>query len=223
MPGPHGIGLKKALANYANYVNSTIIPGYCTLLGYEGDYNVECFNSYNKNNNIYTATNIHDIEVAFNDRQWVWMTCNEPFAYWQDGAPFGRPTIVSRLVTAQYYQRQCGMYFPEVNGHTYGSANPRVNTKALNAKTQGWNLVNSTRLLWTNGEFDPWRTSGVSSQFRPGGPLVSTPEHPIQIIPGGFHCSDLRLSNAAANPGVQKVVDTQVAQIVAWVQEFYNQ
>jgi hypothetical protein len=101
------------------------------------------------------------------------------------------------LVTAEYYQGQCGMYFPEVNGYTYGSANPTVNTAAANAKTQGWNLVNSTRLIWSNGEFDPWRTSGVSSQFRPGGPLPSTEQHPLQIIPGGFHIALTRSSKMA--------------------------
>jgi hypothetical protein len=60
----------------------------------------------------------------------------------------------------------------------------------------------------------------VSSDFRPGGPLPSTPQHPLQIIPGGFHCSDLRLKNGAFNAGVQQVIDNEVAQIVAWVAEY---
>jgi hypothetical protein len=152
------------------------------------------------------------------------MLCNEPFAYWQDGAPRSTPTIVSRLVTAEYYQRQCSLYFPTVNGYTYGSAiNPNNNVHQVNKHTQGWRLEDSTRLIWTNGEFDPWRTSGVSSEFRPGGPLQSTAQHPVQIIPGGFHCSDLRLKNGQVNAGVQTVIDNEVAQIVAWVQEYYAQ
>jgi len=77
-------------------------------------------------------------------------------------------------------------------------------------------------LIWTNGEFDPWRPAGMSSTYRPNGPLASTPEHPLQIIPGGFHCSDLILDNAAANAGVQEVVDNEVKQIVEWVAEWYN-
>jgi hypothetical protein len=40
------------------------------------------------------------------------------------------------------------------------------------------------------------------------------------VIPGGFHCSDLILRNAAVNAGVQKVVDNEVAQIKAWVKEY---
>lgn len=63
----------------------------------------------------------------------------------------------------------------------------------------------------------------MSSEFRPGGPLASTEQHPVQIIPGGFHCSDLRLKNGAVNDGVQTVIDNEVKQIVKWVGEFYEQ
>jgi hypothetical protein len=41
--------------------------------------NVDCFDSYNGSSPIYadqTPTN-------FANRQWWWMTCNEPFFYWQ--------------------------------------------------------------------------------------------------------------------------------------------
>ena len=71
-------------------------------------------------------------------------------------------------------------------------------------------------------QFDPWRTSGVSSEFRPGGPLASTAQAPLQIIPGGFHCSDLILRNGAANAGVQNVINNEIAQIKTWVSEYYT-
>ena len=140
--------------------------------------------------------------------------CNEPFDYWQDGAPASRPTIVSRLLDAAYWQRQCILWFPTENGYTFGSnTSPDNNVHKVNKYTEGWRLENTTRLIWTNGQFDPWRTSGVSSEFRPGGPLPSTTQHPLQIIPGGFHCSDLVLKNAHFNAGVQTVVDNEVAQV----------
>ena len=140
--------------------------------------------------------------------------CNEPFDYWQDGAPRGRPTIVSRLIDAAYWQRQCILWFPTENGYTFSSnTSPDNNVHQVNKHTEGWRLEDTTRLIWTNGQFDPWRTSGVSSEFRPGGPLPSTTQHPLQIIPGGFHCSDLRLMNAHVNAGVQTVVDNEVAQV----------
>lgn len=62
----------------------------------------------------------------------------------------------------------------------------------------------------------------MSSEFRPGGPLQSTEAAPLQIIPGGFHCSDLRVRNGAVNAGVQTVIDNEVAQIVKWVGEYYQ-
>jgi hypothetical protein len=178
-------------------------------------------NTYDPENLMFSSTNITDPAVIAIDRQWNWMLCNEPFDYWQDGAPRGTPTIVSRLVNAAYWQRQCALFFPTVNGYTYGSAiSPDNNVHQANKHTGGWRLEDTTRLIWTNGQFDPWRDSGVSSDFRPGGPLPSTPQHPLQIIPGGFHCSDLRLKNGVFNAGVQQVIDNEVAQIVAWVAEY---
>ena len=223
-PNATGVGLTAALANYANWVNTTVIPGTCQNYGYEDEWDLTCFNTYDVDNYIFSQTNINNIAVVNGDRQWNWMLCNEPFAYWQDGAPRSQSTIVSRLVTAAYWQRQCANYFPTINGYTYGSnISPDNNVHQVNKHTEGWRLEDTTRLIWTNGEFDPWRTSGVSSQFRPDGPLESTAQHPVQIIPGGFHCSDLRLKNGAVNSGVQTVIDNEVAQIVAWTKEFYTQ
>ncbi|KAI9742271.1 MAG: hypothetical protein M1818_004171 [Claussenomyces sp. TS43310] len=226
-PGPGGVGLEKALAGYASYFNSSILPNYCQALGYEDgdDYNVACFDTYNVSNPLYTN---YTVRNPF-DRQWNWMLCNEPFAYWQDGAPLGVPTVVSRLVTASYWQRQCGLFFPQEGSHVYGSSPshlPPLSVHTENLYTDGWYtsspLKPSKRLIWTNGEFDPWRTTGVSSQFRPGGPLQSTPEAPVQVIPAGIHCSDLYMGDAKVNAGVQEVVDNEVKQIVEWVNEFYD-
>ncbi len=172
--------------------------------------------TYNASNIIFSDRTVGNAA----DRQWNWMLCNEPFDYWQDGAPSNRPSLVSRLINAPYWQRQCSLFFPTVNGHTFASSNPAINVHTVNKYTKGWDLENTSRLIWTNGQFDPWRTSGVSSEFRPGGPLPSTPQHPLQIIPGGFHCSDLRLMNGVVNEGVQQVIDNEVEQIVKWVGEW---
>ena len=155
------------------------------------------------------------------DRQWTWFLCNEPFAYWQDGAPEGTPSIVSRHVDAAYWQRQCALNFPTEGNYTFGSAKGKT-VDTTNAYTGGWGNRNSTRLIWTNGEFDPWRSTSVSSSFRPGGPLESTPSQPLQVIPSGIHCSDLILKNGAVNAGVQTVIDNEIKQIKTWVDEFYS-
>ena len=219
IPGPEGVGLTKALNGYASWTQSQLLPGYCEGYGYwEGDDNLDCFDTYNATSPFFTDTAVNNTI----DRQWNWFLCNEPFAYWQDGAPTNTSSIVSRLVNGAYWQRQCDLFFPAEGNYTYGSATGKT-VDDVNAYTGGWNHVNTTRLTWTNGEFDPWRTTGVSSPLRPGGPLVSTPEVPVNVIPGGFHCSDLILTNAKASPPLQAIVDKEVAQIAEWVGEFYAQ
>lgn len=52
--------------------------------------------------------------------------------------------------------------------------------------------------------------------------MQSTPEAPIQIIPGGFHCSDLIAKDGLFNNGVKEVIDNEIAQIKAWVDEYYQ-
>lgn len=215
-PDENGVGLEKALDGYAKWT-PTFVYGWCRQFGYKSNTTLECFDTYNASNLYFANRTVGNGA----DRQWNWMLCNEPFYYWQNGAPRGKPTLASRLINSPYWKRQCPIFFPTTNGYTYASAvSPDNNEHQVNKHTQGWRLENTTRLIWTNGEFDPWRTSGVSSEFRPGGPLESTKEAPLQIIPGGFHCSDLRLRNGLVNAGVQKVIDNEVSQIVKWVAEW---
>lgn len=208
-PGPDGVGLEKALAGYAAWINDTIAgPDACTYYGYD-EYDLSCYDSYDANNTIFTDITVDNAP----NRQWNWILCNEPLNYWQDGAPEGRPTIVSRLVTAEYWERQCALFFPPTDGYSYGQAEGLTVTD-VNEWSQGWDITNTTRLTWTNGEFDPWRTASVSSGYRPGGALKSTAEAPVNITPQGVHCYDLILKNGVNNAGVQAVIDTEVAQMV---------
>ncbi|KAL1852283.1 hypothetical protein Plec18170_006009 [Paecilomyces lecythidis] len=217
-PGARGVGLEKALRGYASWFKNTYLPGSCASYGYWTDEDsIACFDTYNASSPIFT-----DMSVGNSiNRQWNWLLCNEPFAYWQDGAPENNPSIVSRLVNAAYWQRQCDLFFPEEDGYTYGSAKGKT-VNDVNAWTKGWSLSDTTRLIWTNGQYDPWRESGVSSDYRSGGPLRSTAQAPVQVIPSGIHCSDLLLENGAVNEGVQTVINNEVAQIKAWVEEYYK-
>jgi hypothetical protein len=156
------------------------------------------------------------------DRQWVWMTCNEPFGYWQDAAPTDRPSIVSRLVTEEYWTRQCGIFFPPDNGETFGLA-AGATYADVNTYTKGWDTRNSSRLLYVNGGYDPWREAGVSSDFRPDGPLQSTEEVPVGLVPGGYHTSDLVTRNSNVNPGCKSVTDAGIQQMKTWVSEWPGQ
>ncbi|KAJ5826037.1 hypothetical protein N7474_003175 [Penicillium riverlandense] len=216
--GPDGVGLHKALHGYSEWFKNVYFPGSCASYGYWSDnYTTACYNTHDPDSPIYTDLSVNNTV----DRQWEWFLCNEPFFYWQDGAPSDVPSVVSRTVTGEYYQRQCPLYFPEVNGHTYGSAKGKTAAQ-VNSWTKGWDLTDTTRLTWTNGQYDPWREAGVSSGFRPGGPLQSRPSAPVHVIPDGIHCSDLILENGAVNAGVQAVIDAEVAQIKEWVAEYYQ-
>ncbi|KAJ9136619.1 putative serine protease EDA2 [Pleurostoma richardsiae] len=209
IPGEEGVGLCKALNGYAKWSTDVLVPN--NVCG-EGS---DCYNSYYSNSSEYT-----DWSASNGNRAWTWMLCNQPLEFWQDGAPDGTPTLVSRYVNASYWQRQCPLYFPPDSGYTYGSGKG-ITPEDVNAEYGGWNIDNTTRLIYVNGEFDPWRDSTVSSQFRPGGPLQSTEQLPVKLIPGGIHCSDLTQRNALANAGVAEIQAEVVETITGWVDEFY--
>ncbi|KEY70524.1 hypothetical protein S7711_02687 [Stachybotrys chartarum IBT 7711] len=214
-----GVGLNKALPNYAAWFKSSYIPGYCESYGYSdwsGTDNVQCWNTYNASMEVW-----HDWSARSTFyRSWVWQTCNDPFFYYQTGAPKGKPTVFSRLVGPEYYQRQCELLFPREGIFTYAS-NVGKTAADINAHTGGWFHTRTTRLITTNGEFDPWRSASVSSVFRPGGPFKGNPKAPVILIDGARHCNDLTLRNAVHPPvaAAQKVL---LEQITAWVGEFYD-
>ena len=218
IPGPDGVGLQAALEGYAAWTKNVFIPNFCATFGYpewQDTNSVGCFDTYNVSSPYYADWSMSN---QF-DRQWVWMTCNEPFGYWQDGAPGDRTSIVSRLVTKDYWVRQCGLFFPEEDDVVYGLAEGKTYDD-VNAYTGGWFIDNSTRLTFTSGEADPWRDAGVSSEFRPGGPLQSTAQVPVNVVPGGYHTSDLVSMNGVVNPACQKVINTGIKSVVDWVKQW---
>ncbi|KAF2149996.1 putative serine peptidase [Myriangium duriaei CBS 260.36] len=219
VPGAGGVGLQKALDGYAKWFTEIELPGFCSALGmFSGDNNTDCFNTYDGNSPMFTTTAV-DNDI---DRAWIWMTCNEPFGWWQDGAPRGRPSIVSRLVNAQWSIRQCGLYFPPgPNGETYGIAKGKTEDQ-LNARTKGWNIDECAlkRIIFTNGEFDPWRAAGTASGFRPRGQLQPTDQVKTNLIPGGVHCYDLIAANGVADPRVGAVQQREIEQIAEWIAQW---
>ncbi|KAF3763262.1 hypothetical protein M406DRAFT_356989 [Cryphonectria parasitica EP155] len=219
VPGAEGVGLEKALDGYAAFIKNYIVDGACASYGYDvwtDEWDVGCFDTYNASSPFFTDRSVDNIY----NLQWNWFLCNQPFAYWQDGAPGNVSTIVSRLVSGEYWQRQCSLLFPPP-----GTFDPDNKTVAdTNAYTGGWDTAgNTTRLIWTNGQYDPWKDSTVSSDYKPGGPFQGTATAPIQVIPSGIHCSDMLIDNGLVNAGVQEVIDNEVAQIVTWVDEYYTE
>jgi hypothetical protein len=127
--------------------------------------------------------------------------------------------VFSRLVDAEYYQRQCSLWFPAEDGNTFGS-NKGLTADSTNARTKGWFATDTTRLLYINGQYDPWRSASVASEFRPDGPFNGTADVPAVLIAGSRHCNDLLVANAQVNAAVAAAQATAVSQISAWVDEF---
>ncbi|OKL62721.1 hypothetical protein UA08_01895 [Talaromyces atroroseus] len=210
-----GVGVTKALQGYIQWWTTQYFPGSCASYGYwTGEYETACYDSYNSSNPIYADESLDNVA----DRQWVWLCCNEPYGAWQDGAPDGTPSIVSRLITDDYFFRTCGTYFQPDDGYTYASYYGK-RPNSVNAWTRGWSGT-TERVIWAQGQYDPWREETVSSDFRPGGPLTSSEPNPIFIMANASHCYDLLYSNAEGNAGIMEVVQQELKQMRTWVEEF---
>lgn len=144
---------------------------------------------------------------------------DDSFEWWQDGAPRNRSTLVSRLVTADYWRKQCALHFP--NGGYSLAEGKRA--KDVNKWTGGWSVTNTTRAMHTNGQYDPWRDATLSSKFRPGGPVQSTEQLPVRVVKGGMHCSDLYGANWEVNEGVKNLALDATEQMTEWVKEWYEE
>ncbi|KAK2606354.1 hypothetical protein QQS21_003285 [Conoideocrella luteorostrata] len=213
-PGPEGAGLCKSLKGFAKFWREYQLPGP----GACGDNTTSCYDSHDQNAPMYKDTSV---ENPYN-RQWMWFLCNEAFEYWQAGSLQSTVGYPAPIYNVEYFRKQCPLFFPEVNGHQVGMVKG-VRAEDVNRRTGGWDNVNTTRLLWVNGEYDPWRSASVASDFRPGGPFKGDEERPSYVIPKAAHCNDMIVRNAAVNEGAKKVVDAEVKKMKEWVDAFYKQ
>lgn len=127
--------------------------------------------------------------------------------------------MVSRYVNADYWRRQCPLHFPEGG---YGLASGE-RARDVNKWTGGWNALNTTRAMHTNGQWDPWRDATLSSSFRPGGPVKSTKHLPVRVVEHGTHCSDLYAPNWDASEQAAAVARDATKQMAGWVAEWYEE
>ncbi|KAI0638520.1 peptidase S28 [Trametes polyzona] len=207
--GPRGWGLQHALQAWAKYWTSSYYDNLC------GDEDVvTCLGTYNATQDIWT-----DISVDNAGRSWMWIvadlklfSCNE-VGFFQEGAPLGHPTLVTRLVQPPYDERQCTYMFPEAFQHLGHLPVPRVD--ATNKAYHGW-FVQVPHLFFANGHRDPWREATLAAD---GTHFRSTPEQPLTIS-DGFHCSDLNTPNAVVDPTVLAVQQQGLKAIAGWIAEW---
>ncbi|KAJ3558317.1 hypothetical protein NM688_g1004 [Phlebia brevispora] len=188
-----GWGLDHALPAWATFWTETY---YALICG--DDDAVDCLGSYDKDSSYYTDTSLDNA-----NRSWLWFVCNQ-VGFFQEGAPVGHPTLVTRLVQPPYDERQCAWMFPGID--------PVPRTDQTNALYQGWN-GHSTNLFFANGHRDPWREATVSAD---GHNEASTSTQPIAIS-DGFHCSDLITDNGAVDSTVLAVQQQGLAAISKWM------
>ncbi|RUP44430.1 serine carboxypeptidase S28-domain-containing protein [Jimgerdemannia flammicorona] len=166
----------------------------------------DCFGSYDPKNSFYTNTTLNNA-----GRSWTWQLCLE-FGYWQAAAPKGHPTLISRLVTAEYWQRQCPFHFPD-------SILPRKpRTNYINKKFGGWKLE-ADHIFWINGEFDPWRPLSVASPNAPK--RLSTEKSPNVVIKGAIHGWDDFWSPTIVIPEpIVEVHNQLISSLSGWLKNF---
>lgn len=174
-----------------------------------------CLENLNPNNPVYRDLSSDN----WGNRQWMYLLCNEPFEWWQTGAPNGKQTLVSRHINVTYWLKQCELSFPE---KTYGLATGRQ-AADVNSWTGGWSVTNTTRVMHTNGEFDPWRGATLASKNRPGGPFKGTKKLQHRIIKHGTHCADMYAPNWDANPALEAQIRDVIDNMKSWIKEFYHE
>ncbi|KAI0650408.1 peptidase S28 [Trametes meyenii] len=200
--GPRGWGLQHALQAWGSYWTNTY---YETLCGDEDV--VTCLGTYDPTQDVWTDESIDNA-----GRSWEWIVCNE-VGFFQEGAPKGHPTIVTRLVQPEYDERQCTYFFPEAFkslGHL-----PVPNVDATNKAYNGW-FVKENHLFFANGHRDPWREATLAAD---GTHFQSTPGQPLTIS-DGFHCSDLITANGNVDSTVKAVQQQALKTIKGWIEEW---
>jgi hypothetical protein len=144
------------------------------------------------------------------------MLCHNPFSWWQVGpAHNDGQHLVSSLLRPEHSQRLCPLWFPETNGYVPGSVEGFTATH-LNLYTGGWD-AEFERVLFVNGQFDPWLEATVAAKGRPGGPRNSTDKAPILTVKNGNHVADLRIDDV---PEELSVLDQELDIMGKWLAEW---
>ncbi|KAK7053371.1 hypothetical protein VNI00_003997 [Paramarasmius palmivorus] len=142
-------------------------------------------------------------------RSWLWMVCNE-VGWYQTAPPEGMPTIVSRLIGEESYQRTCTSYFPK----TF-TLSDRPKVLETTSTYSGWD-IQVERLFVANGRRDPWLGATLSAASQN---IASSETRPIALS-DGFHCSDLSTTAGLVDSTIFDVQQKALASMNAWLATF---
>lgn len=194
--GPEGWGLQNAIQAWGGFWNSTFYQYVC------GNTDAEtCLGTYNASQSYWTSTAVNN-----NARSWTWMVCNQ-VGYYQDGPPVGQPAIVSRILTPEFFERQCVNMFPQKF-----SSPPQPAVAQVDQEYEGWG-VEVDRLFFANGQRDPWREATVSSDFI----YKASTDTQLIYVGDGFHCSDLSTENGVVDATIANVQSAALGYMKTWL------
>ncbi|KAH9853292.1 peptidase S28 [Lenzites betulinus] len=205
--GPEGWGLEHALNAWGAFYEGWYIPTECPT----GDIEA-CFSTFNSSSPEYT-----NIEVNNFERSWTWLQCTV-FGFSFDGALEGQPSLVSRTLNrsyneASFHSHRCKEMFPEA----FNTSGPVTFLNALdvNMKYDGWNTT-TERLIFVNGERDPWRAATVAVE----GAVNNGSDLQPHLIADGFHTSDMVVSEGFFSPRLGEVQVQALSYLQKWLSEW---
>ncbi|RUP51801.1 serine carboxypeptidase S28-domain-containing protein [Jimgerdemannia flammicorona] len=184
---------------YAEYLKALIVEADCPPGGIDA-----CFTTHNPESSMYT-------DVTSPYRAWTYQTCTE-YGYWEDAAPKGHTSLLSRKFDINWFQRQCHLTFGEQ------SITSLANVEDFNRRYGGWN-VKLTRTIWVDGEWDPWRELSVQSPNAPK--RRSTTTAPLVLIPQAVHHWDF--DTGPSVPGTVKQAQVEIlGALQSWLKHYYH-
>ncbi|GAA6019817.1 hypothetical protein JCM11491_000282 [Sporobolomyces phaffii] len=189
-----------AFSNYATYVKEHI-ASRCP----EGVAQDDCFGT-----DLYEGDGIEEAPW----KSWAYQFCTE-WGYFIGAAPKGHPTIVSRLITADYTGQICTKAFPpgELNAVP---ATPNV-TKI---NQYGSFDLSHPRLAFIDGSADPW--IGATPHSPQARKRKDTLRRPFKLIPEGVHHWDENglLDRSSEPEAIQAIHRDEVEFVQAWLKEW---
>ncbi|XP_059574149.1 thymus-specific serine protease [Alligator mississippiensis] len=139
--------------------------------------------------------------VGPGERQWLFQTCTE-FGYYQTCEDAACP--FSRAVTLRRELKLCA----EVFGVPPARVGPAV---AFTNACYGAARPRAARILFINGDIDPWHALSVTR--------TETPARPAVLIRGGSHCADMAPARPADPPALVRARQLVAGHLQRWLQQ----
>lgn len=148
--------------------------------------------------NIFTPKN-PQLKIYLPDRSWWYQKCTE-FGYFKTTnapeQPFGS------LIPLEYFYQKC----MDIFGSTFNRTFIERAIEATNGNYGGWN-VSLSKVLFLNGQLDPWHDLGVTESLGPSVQAI--------LLPEATHCADYSLPYSEVIEAAQAKIAAIIGQFLA--------